>query len=103
MRSRETMRGVLATTISVGGAGLLVLAGCGPVSQPAQQGGGDLPAGRTSGYGAGAGSSQRLRQVEFLNRVRQSDPQYQTIEKAILNENNELGLILSRNVELDSI
>jgi len=44
-----------------------------------------------------------LRQAEFLNRVRRSDPQYQTIQKAILNENNELGLILSRNVELDSI
>ena len=85
--------------ISVGCAGLL-LAGCGPVS-PGPQGGSDSLSSQTSG--GGAGLTQRQRQVEFLNRVRQSDPQYQTVQKAVLNENNELGLILSRGVELDSI
>jgi hypothetical protein len=38
-----------------------------------------------------------------LNRIRQADPSYQTIQKAVLNENNELGLILGRSVQLDSI
>ena len=97
------MQVALATAISIGCAGLLLL-GCGPVGQTPQQGGSELPPSRTtSGGGAGVGSSPRLRQVEFLNRIRQSDPQYGTIEKAVLNENNELGLILSRSVQLDSI
>jgi hypothetical protein len=51
----------------------------------------------------GADNSQKQKQAEFLNRIRQSDPRYQTIEKAVLNENNELGLVLSRSVEMDSI
>lgn len=42
-------------------------------------------------------------QAAFLNRLRQSDPQFQTIQRAVLNEQNELGLILNRNVDLDSI
>jgi len=47
--------------------------------------------------------SQRQRQAEFLNRIRQTDPRYQTIEKAVLNENNDLGLVLNRSVDIDSI
>ena len=34
----------------------------------------------------------RQRQVEFLNRIRKADPQHQTIERAVFNEQNELGL-----------
>ena len=45
----------------------------------------------------------RQRQVEFLNRIRKADPQHQTIERAVFNEQNELGLILSRTVEMDKI
>jgi hypothetical protein len=41
--------------------------------------------------------------AEFLNRIRSADPQYQTIQKAVLNEQNELGIILNRNVDLNSI
>jgi hypothetical protein len=41
--------------------------------------------------------------VAFLNRLRQADPQHQTIERAVFNEQNELGLILNRSVELDKI
>lgn len=52
---------------------------------------------------AGAAGSQRQRQAEFLNRLRGADPQYKTIDKAVLNEQNELGLILDRSVDLDSI
>lgn len=52
---------------------------------------------------AGSRGSVRERQAAFLNRIRQSDPSFQTIERAVLNENNELGLVLSRSVEMDSI
>jgi hypothetical protein len=48
-------------------------------------------------------SQGRERQAAFLNRIRQSDPRFETIQRAVLNENNELGLILGRNVEMDSI
>ena len=41
--------------------------------------------------------------AEFLNRIRTADPQFQTIQKAMLNEQNELGIILNRNVDTDSI
>ncbi|MBE7157997.1 MAG: hypothetical protein INR62_06120 [Rhodospirillales bacterium] len=50
-----------------------------------------------------AAGSQRQRQAEFLNRLRAADPQFKTIDKAVLNEQNELGLILDRSVDLDSI
>lgn len=43
------------------------------------------------------------RQAAFLNRMRDSDPQQSTIERAFLNEQNELGLILNRSVEMDKI
>jgi hypothetical protein len=45
----------------------------------------------------------KQRQIEFLNRLRKADPKHQTIERALFNEQNELGLILSRSVELDKI
>jgi hypothetical protein len=82
-------------------AGLLST-GCGPASDDSQpRDASEQPVSRSTGVGAA--SSQKQRQADFLNRIRQSDPRYQTIEKAVLNENNELGLILSRSVEMDSI
>ena len=45
----------------------------------------------------------RERQMVFLNRIREADPQQKTIERALLNENNELGLVLDRRVEMDQI
>jgi len=45
----------------------------------------------------------KQRQIEFLNRIRKADPQHQTIERAVFNEQNELGLILNRSVEMDKI
>jgi hypothetical protein len=45
----------------------------------------------------------KQRQIEFLNRIRKADPKHQTIERALFNEQNELGLILNRGVELDKI
>ncbi|HEX8310978.1 MAG TPA: hypothetical protein VF614_06665 [Chthoniobacteraceae bacterium] len=41
--------------------------------------------------------------MAFLDRIRQADPQQRTIERALLNEQNELGLILDRSVEMDKI
>jgi hypothetical protein len=49
------------------------------------------------------GSELRQRQIAFLHRLRQADPQYQTIEKTILNEQNELGVILNRHVEMEAV
>jgi len=45
----------------------------------------------------------KQRQVEFLNKIREADPQGRTIDRALLNEQNELGLILDRSVEMDRI
>jgi hypothetical protein len=42
-------------------------------------------------------------QMAFLNRIREADPNGQTIQRAVLNEKNELGLILGRGVEMDKI
>jgi len=48
------------------------------------------------------GTGSRLRQVEFLHQLRAADPRYQTIDKAILNEQNELGVILDRRGEMEA-
>ena len=45
----------------------------------------------------------KQRQLAFLNRIRDADPQQRTIERAMLNEQNELGLILDGNVGMDRI
>jgi hypothetical protein len=45
----------------------------------------------------------KQRQVAFLNRIRDADPQGRTIDRAMLNEQNELGLILDRSVEMAKI
>ena len=50
-----------------------------------------------------AASELRQRQVAFLHRLRQADPRYQTIEKTVLNEDNELGVILNRQVEMEEV
>ena len=49
------------------------------------------------------GTASRQRQVAFLHQLREADPRYQTIDKAILNEQNELGVILDRQVEMDAV
>ena len=45
----------------------------------------------------------KQRQADFLNRIREADPQYRTIDRAMLNGENELGLILDRTVEMDKV
>jgi len=51
----------------------------------------------------GTASRQRQRQVEFLHQLRDADPRYQTIDKAVLNEQNELGVILDRRVDMEAV
>jgi len=45
----------------------------------------------------------KQRQIAFLNRIRKADPQHETIQRALFNQQNELGLILGRSVEMDKI
>ena len=48
-------------------------------------------------------SNLKEHQIAFLNRIRKADPQHRTIERALFNNQNELGLIFNRSVELDKI
>jgi hypothetical protein len=50
-----------------------------------------------------SGLQFKQRQIAFLNRIRDADPQNRVIDRAMLNEQNELGLILDRSVELSRI
>lgn len=50
-----------------------------------------------------SGLADDRRKMRFLGQLREADPQFQTIERAVMNEQNELGLILSRNVAMDEI
>jgi hypothetical protein len=52
---------------------------------------------------ADTSSELRQRQVAFLHQIRQADPRYQTIDKAVLNEQNELGVVLNRHVDMDAV
>lgn len=87
-----------SVSLFVGLAGFGLLAGCDapPAPAPAQnEVRRDVQPAQPSG--------ERARQIAFLNRVREADPQGRTIERALLNEQNELGLILDRSVPLDKI
>jgi hypothetical protein len=50
-----------------------------------------------------AADNLKQRQADFLNRIRTADPEHRTIDHAMLNEQNELGLILDRSVEMARI
>jgi hypothetical protein len=101
--NRHNRYQILISLLFIAGCGALLATGCGPASDNTQPRGASEQPAVSRASSTGAASSQKQRQAEFLNRIRQSDPRYQTIEKAVLNENNELGLILSRSVEMDSI
>jgi hypothetical protein len=100
--------------IVAGIAAAVLCAGCGP----APEGQGTAPVERNVERGVVRGSSSeraifgdqvnrgRTRDAEraqFLNRIRSADPNFQTIERALINERNELGVILNRNVDLHTI
>jgi len=79
---------------------LASLAGC-DVAPPPATSTAPPPAQRDSVGTSDRGLKQK--QAEFLNRIRAADPQQTTIDRALLNEQNELGLILDRRVEMDKI
>ena len=77
-----------------------LLAGC-DVAPPAAS---TPPPANSSSTAARDGSSElKRRQIAFLNRIRSADPQQTTIDRALLNEQNELGLVLDRRVEMDKL
>jgi hypothetical protein len=75
----------------------LMLSACEPPTGPAGTSEGDFRA------PVAADASTKQRQIAFLNRIREADPQGRTIDRALINEQNELGLILDRSVEMDKI
>jgi hypothetical protein len=77
-----------------------LLTGCDVSSGPTTSGPG-VP--REENRAATSQPEFKQRQAAFLNRLRDADPQGQTIDRAILNEQNELGLILDRRVEMEKI
>ena len=85
--------------VIVGGS-LLLVAACSPRSEPsvsppqAQQSPASQPI---------TGPEFKQRQIAFLNRIRDADPQQRVIDRAMLNQQNELGLILDRSVEMNRI
>jgi hypothetical protein len=82
-----------------------LLCGCGPSAIEQPQGASGPPADYQTGRGAGVGNSAspRERQTAFLQRIRNTDRQFRTIERALFNERNELGVVLDRSVEIDAI
>jgi len=82
------------------GGSLLFVGACSPRSEPsvsppqAQQSPASQPI---------TGPEFKERQIAFLNRIRDADPQQRVIDRAMLNEQNELGLILDRSVEMNRI
>src|SRR4030095_15057197 len=50
-----------------------------------------------------ARSDFKQRQLAFLNRIREADPQQRPIERAMLNEQHELGILLDGNVGRDRL
>ena len=61
------------------------------------------PAPGAGGGGPRANAPQKARQMELLERIRKADPQFNTIDKAVMNEDNDLALILDRRVQLDDV
>src|SRR5438874_13325078 len=98
----SSLRLPMLTTLA-SGICLLILSGCEAPNRSEPRGTAPPPPIQSQqGYGQSA-PSLRTRQAAFLNEIRQADPSYRTIEKALVNENNAVGLILSRNVEMDSV
>ncbi len=79
-----------------------LLAAC-DVAPPSAVSNATPPPANTPPYAAVAQSDVRQRQMAFLNRIREADPDQTTIDRALINDRNELGLILDRRVEMDKI
>ena len=85
--------------IIIAGGSLLPVAACSPRSEPAAS----PPQVQQSRVEPGAGQEFKSRQIAFLDRIRDADPEHRVIDRALLNERNELGLILDRSVEMNRI
>ncbi len=77
-------------------AAVSIFAGCDAPVSPAPMTEKPSPAREIKG-------APKERQAAFLNRIREADPTHQAIDRAFLNERNELGLILGHTVEMDKI
>lgn len=86
----------LATLVALGA----LAAGCGRQDTALRSQSGESGESRTASAPAQAAQAQR---AELLNRIKAADPDGTTIQRALLNERNELGLILSRQTNLDDI
>ena len=82
------------------GGSLLFVGACSPRSEPAVS---PPQAQQSIGSQPITGPEFKQRQIAFLNRIRDADPQQRVIDRAMLNEQNELGLILDRSVEMNRI
>jgi hypothetical protein len=80
----------------------VLLSGCGADVQNEPRGAAPPPRAVERGRDSSA-STPREHQAAMLNRIRQSDPRSEIIQRALFNERNELGIILSRNVPMDDI
>lgn len=87
----------------------LGLAGCGK-QQPARSSTTDFPVtdasvprGARSVSSSSTGASAEQRRAELLKRIRAADPQQATVQRALLNEHNELGLVVNRQTNLDDL
>jgi hypothetical protein len=89
------------TAILILGSSLLLVGAC--EKPPSQALASPLPAEQNRAGQLPAGLQFKQRQIAFLNRIRDADPQRRVIDRAMLNEQNELGLILDRSVELNRI
>jgi hypothetical protein len=86
--------------IIIAGGSLLLVAACSPRSEPAAS----PPQAQQSPTSQPiTGPEFKQRQIAFLNRIRDADPQQRVIDRAMLNQQNELGLILDRSVEMNRI
>jgi hypothetical protein len=88
----------MATMVLSGG--FLLFGGCSPRSEPSAS---PPQAEQNRAVQPAADLEFKQRQIAFLNRIRDADPQRRVIDRAMLNERNELGLILDRTVEMNRI
>src|SRR5947207_9542560 len=95
---RDICLGGMATMIA--GGSLLLLGACSPRSEPAAS---PPQVQQTPAVQPPARQEFKQRQIAFLNRIRDADPQQRVIDRAMLNDQNELGLILDRTVEMNRI
>jgi hypothetical protein len=83
---------------------LVLTAGCGKQPPTRAQSEGmtvDVPS--RSGPTRAVSGTIEERRADLLNRIRAADPRQETVQRALINENNELGLILTRQTNLDDV